>query len=143
MQRVEVRHLIDAPIDRVWARYTDHVSWTLWAHLGRVELDPPGSPDPNGVGCVRVIRNPGVSVWEEILAFDPPRRMTYRVKRGGLPMKDHLGEVTLAAQGEQTLLTWRCEFRSRVPGLGPVFRVLIRSLFRRALLGLAKDLQRR
>jgi hypothetical protein len=142
LQHVEVWRVFDAPIERVWERYTDYVSWTRWARLGQVKLDPPGSPDRNGVGAVRVISNTGITVWEEVLSFESPRRMTYRVKRGGLPMKDHLGEVVLVERGEETLLIWRSRFRSELYCLGPAYRVLITYLFNRALDGLAADLRR-
>jgi hypothetical protein len=143
LEHVEVRRVFDAPINEVWARYTDWVSWTRWAQLGKVHLDPPGSPDPDGVGAVRRITDLGITVWEEVLSFEPPRRMTYRVKRGGLPMRDHLGEVVLVEQGARTLLIWRSRFRSGLYCLGPAYQVLITWLFGRALEGLAADLQRK
>ena len=143
MQYVEVKRVIDAPIDAVWARYTDHVSWTEWAGLGKVTLDRQGDPPPNGVGCVRAISSGGVKVVEEVLSFEPPRRMTYRIVRGGLPIKDHLGEVDFEPHGDRTLVTWRCRFDSKIAGLGGLFRFFITRLFRNALEGLVKDLQGR
>jgi uncharacterized protein YndB with AHSA1/START domain len=138
MQRVEVHQTVPAPIDVVWDRYTDHRSWTRWAGMGTVTLDREGRPPPNGVGCVRVISNAGLAVFEEILEFEAPRRMSYRVVKGGIPIRDHLGEVLFEERGPETLVTWRCRFTSRVPGLGLPFRVLITSLFRRALRGLVR-----
>ena len=140
MQRVEVQRLIAAPVERVWSQYTDHVSWTDWAGLGRVRLEREGVPAPNGVGCVRAISSMGVSVAEEVLSFDPPRRMTYRIVRGGLPMRDHLGEVEFEPRDGGTLVTWRCRFESRIPGTGGVMRAVITRLFRNALRGLAQRL---
>jgi len=137
MQQVEVRHHFNAPIERVWARYTDHVSWSEWAGIGRVKLAREGAPPPNGVGCVREISSFGVKVYEEVLSFDAPRRMTYRIVRGGLPISDHLGEVLFEPRDGGTLVTWRCQFNSRVPGLGGLFRVFIARLFRSALRSLA------
>jgi uncharacterized protein YndB with AHSA1/START domain len=141
MQHVEVERIIAAPIETVWARYTDHVSWTRWSGMGKVRLEREGVPPPNGVGCVRVIASAGVAVYEEVLTFEPPRRMTYRVVRGGIPIRDHLGEVDFAPHAGGTRVTWRCRFDSRVPGLGPFFRWLVTTLFRRALAGLAADLE--
>jgi hypothetical protein len=86
MEHVEVRQVIEAPVQAVWDRYTDHVSWTEWAGMGKVRLDREGIPAPNGVGCVRVISNSGVKVFEEVVSFDPPERMTYRVVKGGIPI---------------------------------------------------------
>lgn len=140
MQHVEVHAHIAAPIERVWERYTDHVSWTRWAHLGTVHLAREGVPAPNGVGAVRAIGSMGVTVEEEVLSWEAPHRMTYRIVRGGLPIRDHLGEVVFASENGGTRVTWRCRFDSRVPGLGGVFRAFITNLFRRALRGLARDL---
>lgn len=140
MQTVEVQQLIASPIETVWACYTDHVSWTDWAGLGRVRLEREGIPAPNGVGCVREIASFGIKVCEEILSFDPPRRMTYRVVRGGRPIRDHFGEVVFEVRDGGTLVTWRCQFTSRIPGLGGVFRAFIARLFRNALHRLARRL---
>lgn len=142
MQHVRVERHFDAPIETVWARYTDHVSWTRWAGLGRVRLDRTGEPPPNGVGCVRVISSAGVSAFEEVLSFEPPRRMTYRVLRGGIPIRDHLGEVDFSEEEGGTRIVWRCRFESKIPGLGSAFRWLVTTVFRRALAGLAADLKR-
>jgi len=133
MKHVEVQQVIEAPMQVVWDRYTDHVSWTQWAGLGTVRLERPGVPPPNGVGSVRVISNAGFKVFEEVVSFEPPRRMTYRVVKGGIPIKDHMGEVLFEPHERGTLVTWRCQFDSRVPGLGGAFQLLITRLFRNAL----------
>ena len=138
MQRVEVHARVPAPAEVVWDRYTDHRSWTDWAGMGTVTLDREGVPPPNGVGCVRVISNGGMKVYEEVVAFERPRRMTYRVVRGGIPIRDHLGEVVFEPAGDGTQITWRCRFESRIPGLGLPFRLLITVLFRNALRGLTR-----
>lgn len=139
MQRVEVQQLIRAPVQAVWDRYTDHRSWTDWAGLGRVTLERAGEPPPNGVGCLRRISNGGFSVVEEVVTFEPPRRMTYRIVRGGLPIRDHLGEVLFEPRSDGTLVTWRCRFTSSIPGLGGLFRLLVMRLFRKALAALARQ----
>jgi len=139
VQHVEIKRRIAAPRQAVWDRYTDHVSWSEWAGLGKVRLDREGVPRPNGVGCVRVITANGVSVHEEVLTFESPRRMTYRVVKGGLPMKDHLGEVEFADDDGGTLVTWRCRFNSKIPGFGFIFRLIVIKVFRDALEGLSRE----
>lgn len=140
MQYVEVTHRFAASPETVFDRYTDHVSWTRWAGLGRVTLAQEGSPAPNGAGCVRVITTAGFAVHEKVLAFERPRRMTYALIKGAVPMKDHLGEVVFEPDGDGTRVTWRCQFNSVVPGLGAAQRWFITRMFRQALVGLAKDL---
>jgi hypothetical protein len=122
------------------ARYTDHASWSEWAGLGRVTLARPGTPAPNGVGCVREFAAGGMGLQEEVLTFEPPRRMTYRIARGGWPLADHLGEVSFEPRDDGTDVTWRCRFRSRLPGLGALARRGIGRVFRHALRGLERDL---
>jgi hypothetical protein len=97
-----------------------------------------GVPAPNGVGCVRVFSNAGVEIHEEVLTFDAPRRMTYRIVKGVIPIKDHLGDVAFEADGSATRIVWRCQFNSRVPGLGGIFRAFITRIFRNTLNGLAR-----
>jgi uncharacterized protein YndB with AHSA1/START domain len=139
MQHVEVERRFEASPAEVWRVYTDHAGWTSWAGLGRARLETEGQPDRNGVGAVRCFSTGGVSVFEEVLSFEPPKRMTYRVVRGGIPiMKDHLGEVVLEPDGAGTRLIWRCRFDSSIPGFGTPMRWMVTRLFRRALAGLAK-----
>ncbi|MFP6626837.1 MAG: SRPBCC family protein [Deltaproteobacteria bacterium] len=133
MQEVEVKASINGRREEVWNLYTDHVSWQEWSKIGKVRLACEGQPAPNGVGCVRVISNGPISVEEKILSFDSPRRMTYTIVRGGLPIKDHLGEVVFSDEGETTLITWRCRFRSRIPGLGFLWKAIVNRVFTQTL----------
>jgi len=135
MGTVCVTRAVDAPRERVWAVYTDHVSWQDWSRIGKVRLEREGTPTANGVGCVRVISSYGVSVHEEILSFDPPSRMTYRVVRGGIPIKNHLGEVVFdedAVTGA-TIVRWSCRFDSKIPGLDFLWRWIVEKVFRDTL----------
>lgn len=139
MHHVEVKQVIAAPPEVVWDRYTDYCSWTDWAGLGTVTLEREGRDHRNGVGCVRAVSTGGVRVFEEVLSFDPPRSMTYQVVRGGIPIKDHLGEVVFTSHGQGTLVTWRCRFNSKIPGLGGLFRLIVTVVFRRTLNALARQ----
>jgi hypothetical protein len=63
--------------------------------------------------------------------------MTYRVVKGGPPMKNHHGEVFFEPEGDGTRVRWRCRFDSKVPGLGGLMRFFVTRVFRTALDGLA------
>jgi len=140
MEHVEVTANYAQAPEVVFDRYTDHVSWTRWAGLGRVHLAREGVPAPNGVGCVRVISTAGVGVHEEVVSFERPRSMSYRMIKGPVPMKDHLGEVIFEPERCGTRVTWRCAFNSVIPGFGAPQRWYITRLFRNALEGLRRDL---
>ncbi len=133
MQQIEVSRTIPAPLAAVFARYTDHAGWSSWAGLGRVRLGREGRPERDGTGCVRVIGGGPLAVHEEVLSFEPPRRMTYRVVKGLLPMRDHFGEVAFEAVPEGTRIVWRCRFESALPGAGPATAWVVRQVFARVL----------
>jgi uncharacterized protein YndB with AHSA1/START domain len=138
MEQVEVRRRIAGTPEQVFAAYTDHASWAEWAGLGPARIAREGVPAPNGVGCVRVLGPRLVAAKEEILSFEPPKRMTYRIV-GGLPLlRDHFGEVDFSPDAGGTLVVWRCRFASRIPGLGGLLRRMIERTFSGALEGLAK-----
>lgn len=139
MERVEVSRHFDARPAAVWEVYTDHARWQEWAGVGRSRLVRAGSPDPNGCGALRAVGPPGLAAREEVLEFEPPERMTYRLIGGGLPLRNHRGEVCFAPEGDGTRVTWRCRFEPRIPGTGALLRHLITAVFRRALEGLARE----
>jgi uncharacterized protein YndB with AHSA1/START domain len=139
MQHIEVTRRFAAPPQAVWDVYTDHAGWRDWAGIGPSELVREGSPQRNGVGAVRALGSRPARALEEVLEFEPPKRMTYRLV-GGVPLlRDHLGEVRFEPDGDGTRVVWRCRFESRIPGLGGVLRGFVTRMFRRALDGLARE----
>jgi uncharacterized protein YndB with AHSA1/START domain len=139
MQHVEVVRRFAAPPRAVWEVYTDHAGWAKWAGIGRARLEKEGQPERNGTGAVRCLGSPPFAAHEEILDFEPPRRMTYRVVKSLLPMRDHLGEVRFEPDGDGTRVVWTCRFAAPpLPGAGPLMRRMITKVFRDALEGLAR-----
>lgn len=138
MQHVEVSRRFSAAPQAVWNVYTDHAGWQDWAGVGSSRLEREGEPERDGVGAVRSLGFGPVRAVEEVLEFDPPKRMTYRVVRGGLPLKNHLGEVRFEPDGDGTRVVWTCRFESRVPGLGGLLQRMVTRVFRTALDGLAR-----
>ena len=138
MQQVEVRRRFAGTPEQVFAAYTDHVSWSEWAGFGPARLAREGVPAPNGVGCVRVIGSGLAAAHEEVLSFEPPKRMTYKIVKGFPVIRGHFGEVDFEPDAGGTLVTWRCRFESRIPGLGGLIRRIVASMFSRALEGLAE-----
>lgn len=139
MEQVEVEGVIPAPVQSVWDRYTDHARWSEWAGLGPSRLLRAAEGDPNGVGAVRALGPGRFAAVEEVLEFEPPRRMVYALRRGPLPMKNHRGEVLFEDRGGETHVVWRCGFESRIPGVGWLLRLAVTRVFRGALAGLARE----
>ncbi|MGI9592022.1 MAG: SRPBCC family protein [Myxococcota bacterium] len=138
MQEVQVEHRYAGPPQAVWDVYTDHANWKDWAGMPSSRVVKTGAPDPNGTGCVRALGAGARGVLEEVVDFEPPKRMTYRVVGGIMPLRDHLGEVLFEPDGDGTRIVWRCRFESTIPGLGWALRLGIRAFFAAVLRGLER-----
>jgi uncharacterized protein YndB with AHSA1/START domain len=93
---------IGAPVDAVFAYFTDSALWAAWWG--------PGSEIDAGVGGrMRIRHNNGVEVTGEVLAVDPPRRIvfTYGYATGDQQPRPGGSQVTIALEprGTSTRLT--------------------------------------
>lgn len=115
---------IRAPRERVFAVMTDHARYAAWGPSNRVDVDPQGDPPPNGLGAVRNFRSGPLTTREEVVAWEPPVRMAYRLV-SGVPVRDYRSEMVLEEDGEHTVLRWSSTFRPVVPGTGWLFEKLM------------------
>jgi uncharacterized protein YndB with AHSA1/START domain len=132
MRRVEVERTLAAPPEVVFDRFNDHAGWSDWAGAGKVSLVREGSPDRDGVGCVRAFES-AMGLQEEVIEFDPPRRMAYRIARGGFPITRHRGEVRFEPHPDGTRLVWSVDFASRLPFSERAIARFLRMIFGRLL----------
>ena len=101
---------IEAPRDVVWGLISIQENWSRWAPAREVVLDPPGSPEPNGVGAVRHMRAVGrIGAREEIIAYDPPSYLAYRLLVS-FPVRNYTAHMRLAEAGKATALEWSAEW---------------------------------
>lgn len=121
--RVRAFRVVDVPIDQVWQTLADHEGMSRWSPGVSVTLETPGSPDRNGVGAVRRVKGNGMTIREEITAFEPGSRLAYRAL-SGLPFRGYHGEVVVVPQVSGTAITWviGCAHDSMV------IRVVLRSI---------------
>jgi uncharacterized protein YndB with AHSA1/START domain len=120
-KHVDYRTFVPAPIEGVFERITDHEAMASWPGISSCELIVEGSPR-NGLGAVRRVKAGGVTLDEEVVHFEPPRRYDYSIIKG-LPVT-HRGTVILAKVDGGVELHWSVDLSSRVPllaqGLGCV-----------------------
>jgi uncharacterized protein YndB with AHSA1/START domain len=136
--RIHVATRSSAPVERVWAVLADARRWKEWTPFRTSELEREGSTEPDGVGALRRFGlNPVVS-REEVVEFEPPRRLVYEL-RSGLPINAYRAEVTLTPWEQGTEIDWRSRFEPRIPGTGPLFRAFLT----RAITDIAGRLARR
>ena len=123
---------IAAPAQTTWKVIADQETMSKWLGLGSVRRTVKGAPEPDGRGSERLLKVPGVSITEQVLAYEPPTSYRYRVTKGS-PFVCHQGEIRLRADGDQTELSWKIRFRPRVPGTGRLLAMVLSGLLGRVL----------
>jgi hypothetical protein len=87
--RIEQRVRIAAPLDKVWAQVSDHEGMAKWSGFGLVQRIRNGDRDLNGLGSERLMRGPTGQVVEQVIDWNPPHSLRYRVIEG-TPVTCHL-----------------------------------------------------
>ncbi|MCR9159181.1 MAG: SRPBCC family protein [Nannocystaceae bacterium] len=127
---------------RMWDVLTTHEEMPSWFKVVRkAVLDPAGRDERNGLGAVRHLHAVGPAVVEEVIEWEPPRRYVYAL-RGGAPIRNHRGEVTVEAASDGAKATWRIQFEPMIPLSGVVMRPLMTLLARTLLRNAAQYAQR-
>ena len=120
MYEIHVQTQYNAGLQRVFDVVSDHASFFAAGPL-QCEVVVPGTPEPNGLGAIRVVSARGLVFREEIVGFEPPVRFDYRIVSvtgpGGLmvPVEHVQGWVRCHPAGPQTHVEWVSRFRMRVP----------------------------
>jgi len=110
MIEVEIHQHFSAPPATVFGAVTDHKRLEDWQKGTRVTLEKTGVPPPNGLGAVRRISGGPLHIYEEVVRWDEPHQMDYRLVRG-LPLRDHLGEIRFRSTPEGgTLVEYRIRY---------------------------------
>lgn len=112
---------VAAPASRVWAVLSDHEGMSSWAPGLKITLARPGAPERNGVGAQRRIQAvPGMApIVEEVIAFEPDQRLSYRGV-SGIPFRNYLGDVVLRPAGSGTEISYTVSADNPLPGVAAV-----------------------
>jgi len=123
---------IDASLEQVWSVLGDHRGMPKWFPLDTVTLEGEGSPAPNGIGAQRVMRGPKMNVREQVIGWDAPFSLRYRLMEGA-PIVCHQGNVDLRPIPGGTELTWKIRYRPKIPGTAGIVRRAMEKLLDEAL----------
>jgi uncharacterized protein YndB with AHSA1/START domain len=144
MSNFTIERTIDAPPHEVFAVLTDHRGYSKITPVRKSVLEQEGSPVPDGVGAIRSLSLIGPPMREEVLEYEVGKRFVYTLL-SGLPVKDHVGTVTLAKDKESggTKMTYTVE---TTPTAGPLnFAVMagIKRGVNQLANGVSKEAERR
>ena len=121
----------------VFRELTDHEGMVGLPGVTAARLLRAGAPERNGVGAIREVRVRGLRFVEEIVGYEPHRRIDYRIRECTLPLRHEFGRIDLDAVEGGTRAHWESELS--VPGvgwlLGPLMRRMLPSGFEELLAG--------
>jgi uncharacterized protein YndB with AHSA1/START domain len=133
---------IAAPPETVFAVLTDHRKYSELTPLRKSELEREGEPSPNGLGAIRKLTAVGPPLREEVIAYEPVERFSYKLL-SGLPVRDHVGTVELTAAGSGTKMVYAVRTHPTVPVVGPVIVAVVKQAVKGLVDGIVKESERR
>jgi hypothetical protein len=135
-QTISVRAWTPARPAEVWALLRDGATWPAWSPLDSFSLEREAPGGGDGLGAVRVFRTGRATSREEVVAFEPDRRLGYELL-SGLPLRDYRASVDLEESDGGTAIHWHSTFRAKLPGTGGLFRRFLGGFIQRCADGLA------
>jgi uncharacterized protein YndB with AHSA1/START domain len=122
---------VSAPPETVFRVLTEHHLYAEITPMRKSILEREGEPPPNGVGAIRVLTSVGPPLREEVLAYEPPERFSYKLLSGA-PVRDHVGTVQLSAREGGTRMVYAVRTTPTLPVVGAavvgVVKLAIKSL---------------
>jgi uncharacterized protein YndB with AHSA1/START domain len=113
MANVFVSSVLDAPVDRVWARIRDFNALPRW-HPRIAESQIEDGLPSDKVGCVRNFRlQNGDRIRERLLGLsDHDLFCTYAILESPMPLENYVATIRLTpiSDGDRTFIEWTAEF---------------------------------
>lgn len=142
MASFEISKTTSAPPQVFFDVITDHTAYPDFSPLRKAEIEREGEPPPNGLGAIRVLTAVGPKIREEVVSYEPPSKFAYTVL-SGLPVRDHIGTVTIAPEGAGSRVTYAMETTPTIKLLSPVIVVIVKQGVSGLLKGAIKEAERR
>ena len=133
---------VNAPPEVVFDVLTDHRRYAEITRLRKSTLEREGDPTPDGVGAIRVLIAVGPPIREEVVVYERPARFSYKVL-SGLPVRDHLGTVSLEPSDTGTRVTYALKAIPTVPFARNLVMLGIKRAVTELLNGVVSESERR
>ncbi|MBX9457864.1 MAG: SRPBCC family protein [Rhizobium sp.] len=113
MPSITISSVIDAPIEKVWARIRDFNGLPSW-HPRMVTSQIEDGRAADEIGCIRNFQvATGATIREKLLAFsDADRSVSYSIIETPQPITNHTATLTLrkVTDGDRTYAEWSATF---------------------------------
>ena len=133
--------IFPAPRAIVYDVFADREGYSRFLPVGS-KLVRAGKDQRQGVGAVHKIGGEPVGASEEIIELIPGEKIVYRVV-GGLPVRSHIGTITLSDHPDGTAVKYTMESTPSIPVPDAVVLPVLRGLTNTLVKGAAKESTRR
>ena len=145
MQSVIMKTYIHAQIKKVWEAISDYEGYTRFKGFDLAKVLKEGDKERNGLGTVREVHCMGSKFVENIVVFEPPSLLEYKVVKCSRPLGHKIGRIELIPRGEGTEIHWLTVFWLKIPCIGkwlePRTRLEARDFFYDFLLDMKDKLE--
>jgi polyketide cyclase/dehydrase/lipid transport protein len=132
-QGIDIRKTTPAEPAAVWRLLGDSFTWPSWTPIEWVIVDRHG--DKQGLGEMRTIKLGRSRLREEIIERQVESTLSYKLS-SGRPLRHYHVDIDLTPLPEGTEIRWYTTVRSRVPGLGWLYRREMRKMSQQFVDGL-------
>jgi len=133
---------IAAPPQTVFDVLTEHHLYATITPMRKSVLEREGDPPPNGVGAIRALTSLGPALREEVIAYQPPTRFSYKLLSGA-PVRDHVGTVELSADGDGTKMVYAVRTAPTLPLIGGAVVAVFKQGVKTLIKGISTESERR
>jgi uncharacterized protein YndB with AHSA1/START domain len=133
---------VAAPPETVFAVLTEHHLYAQITPMRKSVLEREGEPAPNGVGAIRALTAVGPPLREEVIAYEPFTRFSYKLLSGA-PARDHVGTVELTPQDGGTRVVYAVRTTPTLPLAGGAVVAVVKRAIKQLLNGIVKESERR
>jgi uncharacterized protein YndB with AHSA1/START domain len=133
---------VAAPPETVFDVLTDHRNYAEMTPLRKSVLEREGVPAPNGVGSIRKLSAVGPPLREETIVYERPSRFSYTLL-SGLPVRNHVGTVSLEPHGDGTKVTYAVRTQPTLPLVGGAVVAVVKQGVTQLLNGVSAEAERR
>ena len=123
-----------APPHRVTELLADAASWPEWSPIGQAWVEQEAA---DVVGEVRKFKTGRTTTVEEVVAYEPGRRLQYTLLKG-LPLKGYVSTVDVEYREGGSTITWTSRFEPKRPGTGGIYRWMLKRFLKDMVEGLAR-----
>jgi uncharacterized protein YndB with AHSA1/START domain len=142
MASFTIEREVAAPPQTVFDVLTEHERYAAITPMRKSVLEREGDPAPNGVGAIRVLSSVGPPLREEVIAYQPPSRFSYKLLSGA-PVRDHVGTVELTPKGSGTRMVYAVRTTSTLPYVGTAVVGVVKLAIQSLVKGISTESERR